>query len=215
MNCSFCGRETPIVVHAFCTEGHCEDRNCIEACDSCQAWFMALGDPPTEEKKKEDGPKEQAKPTNGRPIYEKESDRIIQRDIITEFCKDDMTWEEMPPLHPWDFNVKVENYTIAIAEVKRRHIYASTFNKIIISKKKVDKCIEHARKEGIAFILVFKFNDYIGSIIVCDQNGVIIPMEQRFGGRYKEENDRNDPKDMEMLYCIPYKDFNPMVKQVL
>ena len=50
-NCEFCGREAPIIVHAFCTEGHCEDRSCIEACDSCMDWANAVYESAPEEPK--------------------------------------------------------------------------------------------------------------------------------------------------------------------
>jgi len=43
-DCQFCGVPSPIVAHAFCTEGHCERRECIAKCQSCQDWIEAVGD---------------------------------------------------------------------------------------------------------------------------------------------------------------------------
>lgn len=147
-----------------------------------------------------------------RPIYEKPSDRITQRKIIKKYIKSfdyPIGIKEMPVLHPFDFALyekDVENLVSlkSIAEVKKRLVDHNTYKEIILSKYKVDRCVDIAERHKITFLFIVEFNDgifYTKMFETVDryEKGIKKVFRTSFGGR----TDRNDSHDVEDCYMIP------------
>lgn len=159
---------------------HCERRECILKCEECADDIEAIGGP------------------EGRPIYESEGDRKMQKKIIDIFRKEygaEVT--EMPPLHPYDYQLTSHDVMVGLAEVKRRMVDSNKYEHIWLSKQKVDEVMREASVLQVPFFFVVEFDDGVWWVEMKP------PYPVQKGGR----TDRGDEQDIEDVYCIPSKSF--------
>lgn len=143
-----------------------------------------------------------------RPIYERAEDRKREAEAMEKFLShirlekqgQQVTANEAPPLHPYDYEVLVDGRPWALIEVKCRSNKRDAYPNYMISTEKVRVLREASHARGLAAFLLVSWADIIGyaGAETAASRGV-----RAWGGRY----DRADPKDQEYVFHIPLTAF--------
>lgn len=141
-----------------------------------------------------------------RPIYVSSEDNEKAVEVMQQ-VKPHILWsikKTQSELSIYDFKL-VDRHArriVALVEVKNRTNLQRKYPTYMISKLKVDSCVEEASKMGAFFLLVVKWSDDIGWINIDRPDYY----PAKVGGRF----DRNDNGDVESVYHIPVKEFKPL-----
>jgi len=101
-----------------------------------------------------------------------------------------------PQYSPYDFELLDNRHQLrTIVEVKCRNNWQRAYPTLIISKRKIDACLDHAFYAGIGFVLLVNWYDQLGWTRILHKGQYPV----KTGGRA----DRDDIFDTEAVYDIP------------
>lgn len=138
--------------------------------------------------------------SGSRPIYETDRNRIEEDEIAWCVCEAwNLNQVPAPKLHCYDRLFLKDNRVVCVGEIKRREVRMDKYPNIILSKHKVDNILKECRKPAYFFV---SFDDCLAY------------SQLRKGWRVNKggRKDRNDSKDIELVYRIPIRDFNEIEK---
>jgi len=143
-------------------------------------------------------------------IFEKEEDRVEQREIMAALCGK-FPWmqsTEMPPLHHFDFEVHDRSAEIlfALMEMKRRHVPYRRYPNIWLSKAKADKCIAEAKERACNFYFVVGFDDGVRTCKMYDPLDGVLNCPVETHGRNGRVYENGKPV-VESCYMIDARHF--------
>ncbi len=140
-----------------------------------------------------------------RPVYETQSDRDGEREIVIQICD---AWscvaEKGRHLGFVDYYLyKPKTNLIAVIEIKnRKSLSLNRFSSYMISKTKITNGLNIANELAVPYLLVVNFAE---SLMFAEiKKGY--KFKESMGGR----KDRGDPNDIEEVVFIPISLFKPI-----